>query len=227
MSALLDRAVWNSLCGPHSRFAAGDDLARRFVREIGPIAAMRDQSRECLNSLAGLFADDDDFLAVIEVGGIPIPDGLVAEKIAPIFQMTTHQITAGPDPDKYIILSDDDAPEMLELARLTEPGPFSTDTHKLGRFIGIRVDGRLAAMAGERMKLPGYTEVSAVCTHPDFQGRGYAAMLSRIVARRILDRGEQPFLHAYEINEGAIALYTKLGFVIRQRLIVTMLRRDQ
>lgn len=225
MTELLDRVVWNTLCGPHARFAQGGELAKRFVPEIGPIAAVRDQSSECLEALKALLVDDDDFLAAIEVGGIAIPDGLFAEKIAPIFQMTADAITPGPEALDYVVLSDADAPAMLELAKLTEPGPFSTGTHKLGRFIGIKVDGRLAAMAGERMKLPGYTEVSAVCTHPDFQGRGYAAMLSRIVAQRILDRGEQPFLHAYESNQAAIALYEKLGFSIRQRLIVTMLRR--
>lgn len=225
MSHDLDRVVWNTLNGPHARFALGGDMAKRFVPEIGPISSIRDQSAESLDALAALLTDDDDLLAVIEVGGIPIPDGLIAEKIAPIFQMTAEAITPGPEASGYIALGDDDAPEMLELAKLTEPGPFSTGTHRLGQFIGIRIEGRLAAMAGERMKLPGYTEVSAVCTHPDFQGRGYAAMLSRVVANRILGRGDKPFLHAYESNEGAIALYKKLGFSIRQRLIVTMLRR--
>lgn len=224
MSHPLDRVVWNTLSGRHAPFAVGGELAKRFKPEIGPISACLDNSAESHAALAELVPEDLP-LYVIEVGGLPTPSDLVVEKTAPIFQFVAEAITPGPIAPDIVELTDDDAPEMLALALLTEPGPFSTETHHLGQFIGIKVDGRLAAMAGERMKLPGYAEVSGVCTHPDFQGRGYAAMLSRIVAQRILDRGEIPFLHCYESNTGAMALYEKLGFSIRQRLIVTVLRR--
>ena len=114
---------------------------------------------------------------------------------------------------------------MLALARLTRPGPFSARTHRLGAFIGVKLDGRLVAMAGERMKPDGFTEVSGVCTHPDHRGRGYAGGLMRLVARRILERGETAFLHAYESNIGAIALYESLGFRRRRTVILTVLKR--
>jgi predicted GNAT family acetyltransferase len=107
---------------------------------------------------------------------------------------------------------------MVELAALTRPGPFLARTHTLGRFVGIRQSGRLVAMAGERFKLDGITEVSGVCTHPDWRGRGYAGLLSRIVATRIADRGEIPILHAFATNTAAIRLYGELGFVLRERL---------
>nr|WP_240898070.1 GNAT family N-acetyltransferase [Agromyces luteolus] len=114
---------------------------------------------------------------------------------------------------------------MLALARLTEPGPFEARTHELGGFVGVRepTTGALVAMAGERMRPDGHTEVSGVCTHPDHRGRGLAAALSIAVARRILARSETPFLHAYARNRPAVALYERLGFVHRADVEVVVL----
>lgn len=120
-------------------------------------------------------------------------------------------------------LTDDDAGEMLALATLTVPGPYAAKTNRLGGFVGIRRDGRLLAMAGERMKPGRHTEVSGVCTHPDHRGRGYAGFLMRLVAARILARGEEPFLHCYASNAGAIALYRRLGFEPHQSVTATVL----
>src|SRR5262249_52998820 len=124
-----------------------------------------------------------------------------------------------------LTLGDEDAAEMLALARLTEPGPFLPRTHAMGSFIGIRIGGQLVAMAGERMRFPGYTEVSGVCTHPDFRGRGYARRLSATVASRIEARGEQPFLHAWKSNDAAVSLYEDLGFQLRTDVNVAVLTR--
>jgi predicted GNAT family acetyltransferase len=123
-------------------------------------------------------------------------------------------------------LGDADVPEMLALAQLTEPGPFLSRTHTMGRFIGIRVNGRLAAMAGERMRFPGFTEVSGVCTHPDYRGRGFARKLSSVVANATQQRGEQPFLHAWTTNRAAINLYERLGFEFRTAVEVAVLMRQ-
>jgi predicted GNAT family acetyltransferase len=106
---------------------------------------------------------------------------------------------------------------MIELTALTKPGPFSTRTHELGTYFGIREGGKLVAMAGERLKVPGYTEVSAVCTHPEHTGKGYARVLMIEVMRGIRQRGETPFLHVRQDNERAIALYERLGFIKRHR----------
>jgi predicted GNAT family acetyltransferase len=119
-----------------------------------------------------------------------------------------------------------DSPEMLELATLTKPGPFGPRTRELGYYVGIRDEGKLVAMAGERLKVPGYTEVSAVCTHPEHTGKGYARMLMLDVMRRIRKHGETPFLHVRQDNTRAVELYERLGFKTRVILHYAILRRE-
>jgi predicted GNAT family acetyltransferase len=123
-------------------------------------------------------------------------------------------------------LTDADASEMLELATLTKPGPFTLRAQALGEFFGVKIDGRLIAMAGELMKTDGFTEVSGVCTHPDFQGRGFGKLLSVFVAHRVLDRGETPFLHAFATNTAAIKLYESIGFELRTMMNAAMIRAE-
>jgi predicted GNAT family acetyltransferase len=123
-------------------------------------------------------------------------------------------------------LSQADAPDMLELATLTNPGPFSLRALELGDFWGIKMNGRLVAMAGERMKQPGYTELSGVCTHPDMRGKGLGRLLSLYVADKIVARGDQPYLHAYETNKAAITLYESIGFSLRSGINVAVICRS-
>ena len=117
----------------------------------------------------------------------------------------------------FIELGEADVAEMVELATLTKPGPFDTRTREMGTYLGIRKDGKLVAMAGERLKLPGYTEISAVCTHPEHLGHGYAGFLMTILAERIRGRGETPILHVRAENTRAVQLYERLGF--KRRLL--------
>jgi predicted GNAT family acetyltransferase len=140
-------------------------------------------------------------------------------------QMTCAALTAADAPDDLDVLTlgEADAAEMFELAALTRPGPYRARTHALGEFIGVRRDGRLIAMAGQRLRLDGFTEISAVCTHPDHQGRGLARALMRLQAGRILAAGATPFLHAAHDNAGAIGLYESLGFRTRARIAYTVL----
>jgi predicted GNAT family acetyltransferase len=137
------------------------------------------------------------------------------ERLSP-HEANAHIVDLGPP----------DSAEMMELTKLTKPGPFGKRTHELGAYIGIRRDGKLVAMAGERLKVPGYTEVSAVCTHPEHTGRGYARILMMELMQRILNRDETPFLHVREDNGRAIKLYQELGFVTRVLLYTVGLRRD-
>ena len=148
---------------------------------------------------------------------------------APLLQMIADNgigVPARPDPLPEIAeLGQQDSAQMIELTSLTKPGPFGTRTHELGTYLGIRLDGKLVAMAGERLKVPGYTEVSAVCTHPDHTGKGYAGMLMTEVMRRIRDRGETPFLHVREDNARAVEVYERLGFRVRKLGHFAVLRK--
>lgn len=218
----LDRPVWASLQHqPH--WALGDARARRFRPDINRFAAARDDSAESLAALADLVAPGDDMVYLIQVPPIVVPPGLVAVKEASGVQMMAARQL--PVDDEVEVLGDADAAEMLALATLTEPGPFLPRTHTMGRFVGLRIEGRHAAMAGQRMRFPGHVEVSGVCTHPDFRGRGLARRLSAAVTADLQRRGEQPFLHAWATNTAAIALYESLGFVTRAPVNVAMLRR--
>lgn len=220
----LDRPVWASLTGAHAGLAQGGPLAKRFLADVNVFASARDDGPEALAALAALVAPGEH-VYVAQVPAIVTPSGLVVTNRAPGVQMVAATAVAAPSWDGLVALGDSDAPEMLALATLTEPGPFLARTHIMGRFLGIRIDGRLAAMAGERMRAPGYTEVSAVCTHPDFRGRGLARRLSAAVASRIAGRGETAFLHSWKENRSAIALYESLGFTQRAEIDVAVMER--
>lgn len=144
----------------------------------------------------------------------------------PLAQMIWSGSVDGCDESQVEQLSIADADEMLALTQLTKPGPFGKRTSELGAYLGIRDRGRLVAMAGERLRVPGFTEVSAVCTHPEFQGRGYARLLISAVIRRITERGDTPFLHVAQVNTRAIRVYEDLGFKTRILQTAVGLRRD-
>lgn len=220
----LDRPVWASLrYQPH--WSLGDDHARRFRPDINRFAATPDERAHSLGALAELVQPGDDRVYLLQVPPIVVPSGLEAEKEASGVQMVASRPLQADGSAQVIVLGDADAQEMLTLATLTEPGPFLARTHTMGRFMGLRIDGRLVAMAGERMRFPGHVEVSGVCTHPDFRGRGLARRLSAAVTAHIQRRGERPFLHAWATNTAAIALYESLGFEIRTAVNVAVLRR--
>jgi predicted GNAT family acetyltransferase len=222
---LLDRPVWSSLTTHHVAMSEGDGLARRFARDVNLFAAARDDSPEAVAALASLVKPEETIF-ILQVPEIVIPPGLVAVKSAKGVQMVAPRgMTLEASRGDIVTLAKEDAPEMLALATLTEPGPFLARTPAMGTFIGIRVEGRLVAMAGERMRFPGYTEVSGVCTHPEFRGRGLARRLSAAVVSGIEVRGDQAFLHAWASNHSAIALYESLGFMVRAEVNVAVLQR--
>jgi predicted GNAT family acetyltransferase len=216
----LDRAVWAALTTRQAELSLGDARARRFAPEYGLFAAAADDSEESLLALAALVRAGGE-AAFFEADPPRALPGVTITPGDPITQMTAEAPVDAPADFEVLRLGDADAPEMLALATLTKPGPFFSRTHRLGDFVGVRVDGRLAAMAGERLRLPGFTEVSAVCTHPDFRGRGYAAGLMSLVTRAILERGETPFLHVYDHNAAAIRLYEALGWRTRRAVQVS------
>lgn len=221
----LDQPAWSALTGRQAHLAIVEGGARRFDPAYGVFAAVADHSPGSLAALGALLAAHGD-VAFLEADPPTEAPGVAVHSQALGVQMVAERLTDGPAADVALVALDDaDAAEMLALATLTEPGPFFARTHQLGDFVGVKLDGRLAAMAGERMKPDGCTEVSGVCTHPDHRGRGYAGALMRRVAGRILARGETPFLHAYASNHGAIALYETLGFRVRREVLMTRLTR--
>jgi predicted GNAT family acetyltransferase len=218
----LDRPVWNTLVSRQRSFAVGDRRARRFAGAFGLFAATADDSPECQAALAALVAEHGT-VALVEAEPPPAIAGVVTEAHL-IWQMVAERLTDGPPPPCAILsLTDADAPEMFALATLAKPGPFFTCTHRLGAFIGVRYEGALVAMAGERMKPDGFTEVSGVCTAPGHRGRGYGGALTRAIVGRVLARGETPFLHAYAHNTAAIGLYQTLGFALRREMHMRVL----
>lgn len=222
----LDRPVWASLSAHHRPLSEGTELARRFDRQVNVFASACDDSDEALQALAGLVLPGERVF-VLQVPVIVVPPGLIATKRATGVQMVaTRSLANEVDIDGIVRLGDDDAAQMLALAQLTEPGPFLPRTPVMGEFVGVHEGGRLLGMAGERMRLPGYTEVSGVCTHPEARGRGLARRLSAAVAAGIEARGETAFLHAWATNRAAISLYESLGFVIRAEVQVAVLERS-
>lgn len=219
----LDRPIWSALETRQAHYAQGSDLALRFPADVSPFVAGRDGSRAAAEAMAGLIPEGDD-VSLLEVGPPDGPAG-VSETRKLCLQMVWDKLASVEAAFETEVLGEGDAAEMLALALLTKPGPFRARTHTMGRFVGVRQGGRLIAMAGERMHVPGYREISAVCTHPDFRGRGLGAALMRVVGARMMQEGDQPFLHSYADNAGAVALYRKLGFAVRAEVVHAVWKR--
>ena len=221
----LDRPVWNALTSAWTGLAEGDSRALRLDREHGVFGAAADGSPDSLAALAALIPGDGE-LWTVERPDWPTPPGTRVVRAADLVQMVCTELNSDLRHAFDIVdLSESDAPDMLALATLTRPGPYVRHTNRLGHFVGVRVNGELAAMAGERMKLPGWSEISAVCTHPAHRGRGYAGALMHVVAARMIARGETPWLTSYADNSDAIALYKKLGFRHRADMVATVVVR--
>lgn len=220
----LDRPVWSSLATGWSVLAQGDAHARRLDPRYGPFAAAASTDPTDLEALAALVPTDGE-LWLAEAGPLPHVPCTTIKREALLHQMIAEAATPSDRNVDFVALEEADAPKMQALAALTRPGPFVERTHRLGAFIGVKRDGRLIAMAGERMRTDGFAEVSGVCTHPDHRGQGLAGALMRIVAGRMLARGETPFLHSYADNATAIGLYESLGFRLRVPINMAILIR--
>jgi predicted GNAT family acetyltransferase len=221
----LDRPVWASLSTRQAALSEGSALARRYARDVNLFAAAGDDSAPALDALAGLVGPGEQ-IYLAELDDIPVPDALSVVQTARAVQMVAAgALPQDCDGEDVLTLTEADAPEMVALTALTRPGPFRPRTLAMGTYRGIRIGGQLVAMAGERMRLPGHVEVSGVCTHPDFRGRGLARRVSAVVAAGIAARGDTPFLHAWASNTAAISLYASMGFRLRTELNVAVLTR--
>jgi GNAT superfamily N-acetyltransferase len=223
----LDNVIWSALTSYHSGFAQGGALARRYPATVAPFVAMPSATAESFAALAQILTPTDQ-AALCTVAPLMPPDGFEI-----VFSRELDQMIGPSAPvsrDSPPVTSDitplgaADVDHMMALIEVAKPGPFGSRTHELGTYLGIRVDGQLAAMSGERMRLDGYTEISAVCADPAYRGRGYPRDLILTLAHAIAARGDVPFLHVFGDNHSAVALYTKLGFTRRTTLQLTVLR---
>lgn len=225
MSHLLDRPIWNALSTRHANLAQGGELAKRYAPSVHPFAGSRDGSLESLAGFAGLAAPGET-LFFVQADEFVLPPGFEAKMTAFLVQMIADRHMPLVEDERIEKLGEADAQEMLDLATLTKPGPFTIKAQALGDFWGIRENGRLIAMAGERLKLDGLTELSGVCSHPDHRGKGLGRLMSLYVAGKIFAKGEQPFLHTYAGNTVAIGLYESLGFRQRTRMNAAIIERQ-
>ncbi|MDX8141935.1 GNAT family N-acetyltransferase [Lentzea sp. BCCO 10_0061] len=204
----LDHAAHSALTGPHAQFAEHKGNVLRYPTDMSPFVALPPSPSE------GDWLDLAALAPHAAVTGHEPPSGWEIEGRLPLLQYVGEDLAAAQEP-AAVRLGAADVPEMMALAELTRPGPFLPRTIEMGAYLGIRRDGRLVAMAGERLRVPGYTEISAVCTHPDARGQALGTRLLLAVAHGIQERGETPFLHVLASNAGAIRLYEKLGFRLR------------
>lgn len=223
-SHVLDNPAWHALSTRQANLAEGDDYAKRFPVQVTPIAATGDQSPASFDSLAKLLQPNEMVGLFPEIAS-SLPASLTIADHVHVLQMVWKGKETLPPAHSVETLTGSDDDEMLALAELTEPGPFAKRTHELGTYLGIRETGKLVAMAGERLKPPGYTEISAVCTHPAHRGHGYASILVSALVNMIVERGETPFLHVRTGNTGAIRVYEKLGFETRRIFDIAVIRR--
>ena len=210
----LDRPAWHALLEKHMDIAVRGELSARYPPDYSVIATTVDGSPEAFQDLA----------KIVNKGEVI---GLIAKKPpkestewkelreSTVIQMTMNERL--PVKGLEIVeLGVEDIPEVVGIVETTKPGPFAKRTVELGRYIGIRVDGKLVAMAGERFRMNGYSEISAVCVLPEYRGKGYAKELSSVLVNYILDQGDVPYLHVSPLNTAAVALYEKLGFKKRR-----------
>ncbi|MEU6671025.1 GNAT family N-acetyltransferase [Streptomyces sp. NPDC046727] len=217
----LDNAVWAALDGPHAHLAERFGRAARYRPGTYAFAALADPADPAAWADLHTLVGPGTAVRVKPVEQVPDGWGLLGGGEG--VQLVDTALRAEPAPEA-VRLGPGDVPEMLDLVARTRPGPFLERTVEMGTYLGIRHRGRLVAMAGERLRLPGWTEISAVCTDPAHRGRGLATRLVRAVAAGIRDRGDTPFLHAAADNASAIRLYEAIGFTPRRRNRVMQLR---
>ncbi|WP_114937218.1 GNAT family N-acetyltransferase [Mucilaginibacter endophyticus] len=225
MEHVLDNPAWKALNTGNRSLAGGNDIAKYFPKEISPFVGIPEVSVGNFNTLYNTIPFESYFI-FIAPHDIVIPEQWTIVNYLKCLQMVFEgEIPAGFSDDDLLPLTEQHVPQMIELTQLTNPGPFIERTIEFGHYRGIFDGDKLVAMAGQRLNPTPYAEISAVCTHPDYLGRGYAGKLLLNQAKRIKAASEIPFLHVKSENERAIKVYEKLGFVTRKEMSFYVLKK--
>jgi predicted GNAT family acetyltransferase len=222
---ILDNPVWSALATRHENLRQGGAFARRYCPEMALFAAVVSDTATSWQEFHRLLQPGEQ-ARLIALNPIEPTQGLQAEQVAVLHQMVATSRAPHCVHDAAVLrLNHFDAEEMLELATKTKPGPFAKRTHQMGNYVGIRDRGQLIAMAGERMHIDGYVELSAVCVRDEYRGQGLAGRLVNVLRTSIEARGDTPFLHVRSNNQAAIRLYERLGFEVRQAFRLVAIKR--
>lgn len=221
----LDNVPWVALSTVQQHFNTGNEAVKYFPAEVAPFIGLEHWNEKDRENLLQYLPDNRTFFLLV-AQPVTLPEELEIVFTTPIYQMVCEKFIPGTERNiQTLPLVKEHVPQMIELTRLTRPGPFTQRTIEFGNYRGVFDEDKLVAMAGERLQVPGYTEVSAICTHPDYTGRGYAAHLLEEAMQRIIDAGNSPFLHVRADNTGAVELYKKRGFYIRKDVSFAVFRK--
>ncbi|WP_316786453.1 GNAT family N-acetyltransferase [Pedobacter frigiditerrae] len=225
MPHLLDNPIYNALVSAHHPISLGTKTVRYYLPSFASFAGLKDNSAANFEELYEI-SEPESFFIVFSINPLEISDQWKLIKQINMFQLVyEYQTVPTGDESEFVDLNETHVDEMITLVQLTEPGPFLEKTIDFGNYTGVFEGGKLISMAGHRFNPTPYTEVSAVCTHPNHLGKGYAYRLLREQIKRILAKNEIPFLHVRDDNEGAIKLYEKLGFKIRTSMIAYVIKK--
>ncbi|GGR54848.1 ribosomal protein S18 acetylase RimI-like enzyme [Nocardioides luteus] len=220
---VLDNPAWHSLTGVHAALAEGSGLGRRYRPDVSIFAGVSDpHDPQAWRDLADVVGPGGTVL-ITGAGGVCSEGWEMVSGGEGVQLVDTPRVVGSQDPEA-VVLGDADVPEMLDLVARTEPGPFGKSTHTMGTYLGLRHEGRLVAMTGQRMHPDGWVEISAVCTAPEARGRGLASRLVRAVTADIHARGRRALMHAAVDNTSAISVYERLGFEVRRRTTFELFR---
>jgi ribosomal protein S18 acetylase RimI-like enzyme len=218
MNHLLDNPVWNALNSGNKHLANGNDTCKYFDKEVSPFVALRDNTADNSELLYETVQHDGPVLLLSNVEMEVPAQWKLLQYVKGVQMLCDTESYPYSRPPQLVTLTDEHIPQMLALTKLTNPGPFAPRSIDFGHYEGIFEGEQLVAMAGQRMNPVPYAEVSAVCTHPDHTGKGYARLLLQYQVGRIQAEGNIPFLHVRHDNHRAIRVYESLGF--RKRITV-------
>src|SRR5487761_1988966 len=225
MNHVLDNPIWHALISGNRNMSVGTELVKYFPKEIATFAGLKEVNQSSLKLLYDLISPERTVILITgESIEIPASWNIIYQSI--ILQMVSKNPKKPGLPHEEIVhLNKMHVPQMLALTTLTNPGPFFERTIEFGNYTGIFKSGELIAMAGQRLHVNQYVEISAVCTHPDHVGKGYGSMLIQHQARQIAQKGNIPFLHSRSDNDQAIRLYKALGFITRQEMYLNVIQK--